>query len=134
MRTNIKQQNSKRPNSELATLRLFLTDGILNIIVQNTNSYAANCREQATITSSARPWSQLLGKTLFGSGDFNYIWDSMSKLSEIPTGLPHNVVPQCHRHDFATFTFEIARCRLEEKKKATLGASGQYCQFFDANS
>jgi hypothetical protein len=35
----------KRADSELATLRLFLTDEILDIIVQNTNSYAANCRE-----------------------------------------------------------------------------------------
>jgi hypothetical protein len=83
--------------------------------------------------------SQLLGKTLFGSADLNYIWHSMSKPSEIPTGVHlTNLVPQCHGCDltkyFATFAFDIPRCCVEEKEKATLGASSQYCQFFDASS
>lgn len=54
----------KRSTLEFDSVRLFLTDQILDILVQNTNSYAANHREQAVITSSARPWTPVTRRDL----------------------------------------------------------------------
>jgi hypothetical protein len=47
---------STHPKTELEAFRLFITHEIVEILVQNTNSYAENKREELPDFNHAKPW------------------------------------------------------------------------------